>query len=270
MAQWRLLAAGMAVGALCVGGASAEALTLAPHRATYELFPAPGSAGKDAQLLEGLIVFELADACDGYTMTDRRVFVLGRGDGRTTTFDSIYSAWESADGERFDFASTLHVDGHEVETVRGSATLDRPGGAGTVAYKTPEEKRIALPQGTYFPVHAGRHSIEMIAAGERQLSYKLFDGSDSDGAVLAADFVTRSEMAEARKQPQGDVGLLQARSWRVRTAFFDLDEESAPPSAEFDGQTHENGVISRFLLDTDAFAAIGELVRIEALPASGC
>jgi len=242
----------------------------APHRATYELSAGPRSASRDAQVLDGLMVFEFAADCEGHTLNDRTVIVLGSSEGQSTTIDSQYSAWESNDGTRLRFISTLKIDGNEIEAVRGDAELDEPGGAGMAHYVLPEKKDIELPSGTRFPVKAGLHSLGQIETGKRQLSYVLFDGSGSDGPSFATDFVISDPLIIEDGPPEGDIALLDAPSWRIRTAFFDLKDETAPPLSELDGQTHKNGIISGFILDTATFNAFARLVRIEALPEPAC
>lgn len=251
--------------------AAAAGAGLAPHRATYEMRAAAGFAHKESQVVDGLMIYELSDDCEGYTLTDRTVLVLSQGDGYATTLDGAYSAWESRDGRTFRFVNSLRINGQEVEQVRGVARLDEPGGRGSVDYSSPEEKTVELPPGTYFPVHAGNVSLDRIAGGERQFDYILFDGSDTDGAVFAGDFVIGDrEPAPDDLEPKGDAGLIDSPSWRIRTAFFPLADESAPPTSELEASTHGNGVISRFILETRSFGAAGRLTRIEALPASDC
>jgi hypothetical protein len=261
---------GVAAGLLFVAGTGlASSATMIPHRATYTLSSAPGAKKKDADVVDGLMVFELSDDCDGHTMTDRMVIILSGEGGNEITLESQYSAWESKDGVRFRFLSTFRLDGREIETIRGSAKLDEPGGPGVVTYVSPEPKQMELPKGTLFPVRAGVESLTRIANGERQLSYILFDGSGTDGANFATDFVVDRPMPIPGK-PEGAVSLLDSPSWRVRTAVFDLNDETAPPITELDGQTHANGVISGFTLESDSFVALATLKKLEALPESGC
>ncbi|MCP4328655.1 MAG: DUF1849 family protein [Alphaproteobacteria bacterium] len=263
-------AATIGFAVLTVAGAeAAHGATMTPHRATYVLSAAPGVGQKEATVIDGLMVFELSDDCDGHTLTDRTVIRLSAVEGYSVTLDSQYSAWESKDGVSFRFLTSFRLDGDEIETIRGSARLDKPGGSGIVSYVSPEAKELELPQGTRFPIEAGIHTIGKIETGARQLSYILFDGSGTDGANFATDFVVDEPM-EAGTPPTGSVTLLDGPSWRIRTAVFDLDDESAPPLTEFDGQTHANGVISGFILESDAFAALATLTKLEALPDSGC
>ncbi len=265
----RIWQAGVAAGlALVFATDGATAITLTPHRATYVLSAAPGSGAKEAQVVDGLMVFELSDDCDGHTMTDRTVILLS-SDGYDVVLDNQYSAWESKDGERFRFVSTLRLDGREIETIRGSAKLDRPGGSGVANYVSPEAKELELPPGTRFPIQAGVHTLGRIEDGERQLSYIMFDGSDTEGANFATDFVVDEPMT-ITDPPSGEVTLLDSPSWRIHTAVFDLNDEAAPPVTEIDGQTHANGVISGFTLELDSFAAMATLTKVEALPDSGC
>jgi len=245
------------------------AAPLTPHRATYELSHAPDAGRRDARVLQGLMVYELGDDCDGMTLNDRTVIVIANEDGRQLTLESVYSAWEANDGMSFRFVSTFRLDGVEIEKIEGRAQLDSAGGAGEVRYTSPEEKAVVLPAGTRFPVSAGVHTLGLIEQGERQLSYILFDGSDDDGASFATDFVVDNASGLEGAPPEGDVELLESPSWRIRTAFFDLADETAPPTTELDGRTHRNGVISGFVLENDLFTARARLSRLEALPA-GC
>jgi hypothetical protein len=266
LARRAALSAGMA---LVVAIGTADAATMLPHRATYALSAASGVGQKQARVIDGLMIFELSDDCDGHTLTDRTVILLGYGDGHQVTLDSQYSAWESKDGARFRFLTSTRLNGNEVELVRGSAKLDVAGGTGTATFTSPEAKELSLPKGTRFPLHAGIHSLSEIEGGARHLSYILFDGSTAEGPYLASDFVVDGQF-EVGEPPTGDLKLLDAPSWHIRTAVFDFDDEAAPPATELEGQTHANGVISGFTLEVDSFAAVATLTKVEALPESGC
>lgn len=252
---------------LVIGVGAADAATMSPHRATYAISPASGVGQKQARVIDGLMIFELSDDCDGHTLTDRTVILLSYGDGREITLDSQYSAWESKDGKRFRFLTSTRLDGNEVELIRGSARLDAAGGVAT--FTSPETKELRLPRGTRFPLQAGIHSLTEIERGARQLSYILFDGSTTEGPYLASDFVVDGQF-EVGDSPSGDLKLLETPSWHVRTAVFDFDDETAPPATELEGQTHANGIISGFTLEVDTFAALATLTKVEALPDSGC
>jgi len=264
-ARWAALSAGLTL-ALAVG--VADAATMSPHRATYAISSASGVGQKQAQVIDGLMIFELSDDCDGHTLTDRTVILLSYGDGVEVTLDSQYSAWEAKDGASFRFLTSTRLNGSEVELIRGSAKLDAAGG-GTATFTSPEAKELRLPKGTRFPLHAGTYSLSEIEGGKRQLNYILFDGSTTDGAYLASDFVVNGRF-EVAAPPTGDLKLLESPSWHIRTAVFDLADEAAPPATELEGQIHANGIISGFTLEVETFAALATLTKVEALPDSGC
>ncbi len=261
-----VLSAGLAI-AFAVE--TTDAATMSPHRATYALSAASGLGQKPARVIDGLMIFELSDDCEGHTLTDRTVIRLSYGDGHDVTLDSRYSAWESKDGVNFKFLASTRIDGREVEVIRGSARLDAAGGAGVATFTSPAAKELRLPSGTLFPVHAGTYSMTEIENGARQVSYIVFDGSTVKGAYLASEFVVASPI-KAGDAPTGDLELLDTPSWHIRTAVFNFDDESAPPATEIDGQTHVNGIISGFTMELDSFAAVATLTKVEALPESGC
>ena len=197
-ARWAALSAGLTL-ALAVG--VADAATMSPHRATYALSAASGVGQKQARVIDGLMIFELSDDCDGHTLTDRTVILLSYGDGNEVTLDSQYSAWEAKDGASFRFLTSTRLNGNEVELIRGSAQA-RPG-------RRHRHRHLYQPRGqgiafaerdTGSPSTPGSYSLSEIEDGVRQLNYILFDGSTADGAYLASDFVVDGAVRYCRNQ----------------------------------------------------------------------
>ena len=268
--KYRFVGLFLLFGLFATVSAGSFAATVTPHRATYALLPAQGYGSKDARVVEGLAVFEFSDDCDGHTTSDRTVILLSSQDGGRLTIDSQYSAWESKDGLNFRFMSTLKLNGQDLDVIRGSAVLDARGGTGKATFVSPKAKVVDLPAGTMFPVAASIDTLDQIETGHRQLSYMLFDGSSEDGPHFATDYVIDQPFPGAELDVEGDVVLLDGPAWRIRTAIFSAGGGEGIPDTEMDGQAHDNGIISRFILENDTFVAEGRLTRIEALPESGC
>ena len=266
LAGWAVLSAALAFGSAT---GTVDAATMSPYRATYMLSPASGVGQKQIRVSDGLMIIELSDDCDAYTMTNRTVIRASVGDGNEITLDMQSSNWESRDGLGYRVLSSGRLNGGEFLSIRGSAKLGTAGGPGVATYTAPEAKDLQLPAGTRFPIQAARYSLSEIERGARHTTYVQFDGSGVEGAYMGSDFVV-DEPIEFTEPPTGDLKLLDTPSWHVRSALFDLADDGAPPVFEIDGQVHANGIASGFTIDSDLFAALATLTKIEALPDSGC
>src|SRR5262249_32907488 len=75
----------------------------ASHRASYLLSLGHNPSGSDVADVRGVMSYEFAEVCDGWTTVQRVRMKFLYQDGRTTDVGWNLSSWESKDGARYRF-----------------------------------------------------------------------------------------------------------------------------------------------------------------------
>ncbi|MBK3732971.1 DUF1849 family protein [Azospirillum brasilense] len=254
-------AAGAAVGA--AAGAAANIL---PHRAVYKMSLLSARNSSKVSDVRGRMLFEWADACDGWT-TEQRFqlrFVYAEGDEMAMTTN--YTTWEAKDGQRYRFNVRKLINGEEDEEVRGDARLAKDG-TGTAAFSKPEPQDMELPPNTMFPTAHTLAVLDHAGAGETFFNRVVFDGADSEGATEVSTVIGS---AVQTKEDGADPLLKGKKAWPVRMAFFPLKSDSAQPEYEMSLRLLQNGVAESMQIDYGDFTVNAILEKVEALPKSGC
>ncbi len=254
-------AAGAAVGA--AAGAAANIL---PHRAVYKMSLLSARNSSKVSDVRGRMLFEWADACDGWT-TEQRFqlrFVYAEGDEMAMTTN--YTTWEAKDGQRYRFNVRKLINGEEDEEVRGDARLAKDG-SGTAAFSKPEPQDMELPPNTMFPTAHTLAVLDHAGAGETFFNRVVFDGADSEGATEVSTVIGA---AAPIKEEGADPLLKGKKAWPVRMAFFPLKSDSAQPEYEMSLRLLQNGVAESMQIDYGDFTVNAILEKVEALPKSGC
>ncbi|WP_246337242.1 cell envelope integrity EipB family protein [Azospirillum oleiclasticum] len=246
---------------------SAVAADIAPHRAIYRMSLLSARNSSKVTDVRGRMMFEWADACDGWT-TEQRFqlrFVYAEGDEMNMTTN--YTTWEAKNGQRYRFNVRKLVNGEVDEDLRGEAVLKPGGGAGEARFSKPEESQMELPPGTMFPT---AHTLAILEHARDQkpfFSRTIFDGADADGATDVSAVIGKA--APARKDTN-DPLLRNQTGWPVRMAFFPLASDAATPEYEMSIRLLRNGVVESMQIDYGDFAVDAVLEKLEPLPKSGC
>lgn len=246
-------------------------VVLMPHRAIYDMVLSSVKNGSNITGVSGRMLFEWADACDGWAVQQHLRLHFSYAEGEESDVTSTEVTWESKDGKRYNFNVRRVSDGKETELYRGKARLDEKGGK--VIYTTPPGKSATLPAGTLFPSAHTLMILQKANAGEKIFSRRVFDGSDEVGSDDVSVFIYQpvaewqtAEMTQKLK----DSPLLAQPLWPVRMAFFKLDTETGEPDYEMNLNLLNNGVARTMKIDYGDFSVTGTLTDIEALPLSGC
>lgn len=264
----RLIFGLCALVAFATAGQAFPPVELQPYRAVYDLELEEARQGSGVVDLRGLLVLEWADACDGYKLKQRMGFRLARAGAAEAVSDILVETLESKDGTVLHYNIRTRVDGSVTEEFKGRARLEAPGKAGIATFTKPEGMSVELPPGTVFPTEHTRHLVERALAGDRRVVRTVFEGSNGDTLYQAVAFVGKAN-------PPGDDGqrhdlLKGLLSWRVQIAYFPLGAEGDVPDYEIGLRLFANGIGDEVRLDYGDFIVGGELIRLEALPESGC
>ena len=183
--------------------AQQQDVVLAPHRATYEMKLSVARPNSGIVEVNGNMVLETVEACDGWEVKRRIKLTFLRNDGEEFSTDSNFSSYETKDGLELRF-SVRNAQNDEIEEeLRGKADLESQGGKGRASFTLPENRSFELPTGTLFPTTHLRLIIEHARAGEQSVSYKVFDGARLDGAFQVNAVIGRPP------RPTGPVPLIR-------------------------------------------------------------
>ncbi|MCC7271725.1 MAG: cell envelope integrity EipB family protein [Alphaproteobacteria bacterium] len=248
--------------------ATAQGGAIAPHRALYDLSLASSRASGGVVGVQGRMLFEWGDSCDGWTVEQRYRMFLSQAQEDEVEIVSSLASWESKDGLRYRFTLRKKRGDEPEEEVRGTARLEGAGRGGYADFTRPEETRIDLPRGTMFPT---AHTIEIIRRAEAReafFSRRVFDGSEVEKPGEVNTVIGRLQPADPEAGRRGK--LLDRPGWRVRLAFFPAEGQAALPEYEIGLNLLDNGVSSDMLIDYGDFTVRARLKELEAVPTPGC
>jgi hypothetical protein len=251
--------------------AQQQDVVLAPHRATYDMKLSVARPNSGIVEVNGRMVLEMVDSCDGWEVKQRIKLKFLRSDGEEFDTDSSFTSYESKDGLALRFSVRNIQDDEVEEELRGHADLEATGAKGTASFTQPEIRNFELPAGTLFPTTHLALIIRHARDGDKSASYSVFDGARLDGAFTVNAVIGKSPRA-AGPPVRGDLGLLRNQpSWGVRLAFFAAgDQGTANPEYELALDLLGNGIARSMLLDYGDFAVDARLVQLQALPRPRC
>ena len=252
-------------------GNAAAADPIAPHRALYKMSLASVKNGSSVTDVSGKMIFEWADACDGWAVQQRLNLHFVYAEGGESEVDSSSVSWEAKDGSAYHFNARHTTDGKETDSFRGRATVDRHGGK--VVYDFPKAKEVKLLAGSLFPSAHTLLIVQKAQAGEKMFVQRVFDGSDEEGSSDISAFIDAPLPATARTVLAEKVrgkALLESPAWPVRLAFFKPNSETGEPDYEMDLVLQANGVARRMRIDYGDFVLSGDLEELEPLSGAGC
>jgi hypothetical protein len=237
-----------------------------PHRAAYRLTLDGVRDGAGITQAQGVMLFDILDACDSWAARQRFTLIIQDRDGNSIETSSEYNTLEAKDGSRLRFSLSNITGGAVTSRIAGTAELTPEGGV--VRYTEPTTTEERLPPGTLLPMLHTIRSLAAARAGQRILVAPLFDGTSADGAqdtttIIAGDWAApQDNTAFPLLSPLG--------SARMRIAFFDRDQSAqggaSTPSYEVSLRYYENGVADQLLMDFGDFRVKGELAELTPIP----
>jgi hypothetical protein len=244
----------------------AAAQSVSPHRAAYTLSLGEArSSGLTA--IEGALVVEWGEVCEGWTISQRMRFHMTGGDSGDVDSDITFSSFESRDGISYRFSLRTMRDGDIVEDLKGKATLD-PDKGGKAEFTEPGET-IDLPPGTLFPTAHSLLLINLAQGGEHQVTRAVFDGATLDGALDVSAIIGDQTVPDPKVAAMAP-SLGNRPNWRVRMAYFNPDDKTGIPSYETSMRMLDNAVASEYSFDYPEFSMRAKLERLEPLPKPNC
>ena len=257
-----------ALAALALMASPAHATDPAAHRALYTL--TLEQTRGDISAARGTMAYEVTDACDGWATRQRLALTITNRDGQDIEMVSDYATWESKDGLSMRFRMKQTTDTAVTEQAEGDATIDAPGGPGTIRYTVPEPREMKMPKGTVFPMAHTEAILEAAAAGKKFIALPIFDGTGDKGAQDSSiAIISWGPPAPSTIDPS----LAALPSGRVRVAFFDRskpegtgDKPAGSPDYEVGMKYWANGVADDLHMDFSDFVMQGRLKEFTLQP----
>lgn len=251
--------------------AEAAAIQHVPHRGFYEVTLGKTDPSSPIRGVNGRMVTEWAQSCDGWTANQRLAATLQRHNGRDVESEVNATSFESSDGTRYQFSSKSTIGGEVAEEVRGKAERPARGEPGVAVFSVPADLKIELPADTLFPFE---HTLSVIAAGQKgtiQETSFYFDGSQPELSPMVASMLILGGAHSGDEGPGADLGAVTDHQWwSVRMAMFSNAESQSEPEFEMTQDVQDNGVVRRFVFDYGDFTMVASLIHVEELDRAQC
>jgi hypothetical protein len=252
---------------------AAAPVILAPHRAVYDLRLDTSRPARNIDSANGRIAFDFTgDACDGYALSFRQVTVLQSSETGSRPIDVRTSNFEDGEGKLFRFKTQASVNGRLEDRVDGSA--ERTAEGYRVQVRIPRPDRFQFGGDVIFPSEHLKRVIQAARRGETTFNVPVYDGSDDGKQVYDTLAVIGRRIAagdpSALEEPARNAELAKLDRWPVTLSYFKRGSGEVTPSYGISFELYENGVTRALRLDYRDFRMIGDLVRLDLLPATGC
>jgi hypothetical protein len=263
--------AGTAVVVVVLTAISASAQSILPHRAGYELRLESVRSGSGIIDAVGVLSYDWADSCDGWSVGQRYMLEITRGEGPPFRITAAYTNWEAKDGLHYRYyVKRSRTSGPEEtpEEVRGEARLKAKNQAGQAEFEQPRNETVPLPEGTVFPTAHTIILLQKAAAGEKFDRRFVFDGSELEGPSAISAFILR----QRKSPPAGQPKALTAPQpvWPISLAIFPGDSKAETPEFEMTIYLQPNGVVPEMTMNYGDFTVRGILKVFEALKKPEC
>lgn len=251
------------------GGGAAVAGVMATHRAVYTLALDRSSGGSDLTGVEGIMTYEWADACKGWTTAEKADLKLFYQDGHQDGLGWTLNSWEAKDGLSYRFLVRNFAGDKQTSELQGEATLQSPGGPGIANFTKPTTEAMPLPAGTLFPTAHSDTLLRHLASGDRQFFATVFDGTD-DKQLFEISAVLSNTLKPGAEASRLSSLLAEGPIYRLGLAFYGAHGDNSTPDQEQTVDLYANGIIDKLTLDYGDFTVDAVLKTLEAVPSPGC
>jgi hypothetical protein len=270
-----LCALAVVAAALLPSASAGAGVSLAPHRAVYDVKLAQAREGANVAGLAGRMVIELKGSdCEGYTVDFRLVTRFSDADGKSNVTDLRSSTFETGNAESFRFV-TQNFTNREIREETKGAARRKDDSEIEVSLDKPRKKRFALKPDVLFPTQHLKRIIAAALEGGRTLQVPVFDGSETGDKVYQTAAVIGGPISADKpsKDNVPDHELLHGLTrWPVTISYYETAEGTGEqtPVYEVSFDLYANGVSRDLLLDYGDFSIRGALTEIDALPQPSC
>ena len=255
------------------GTADAGGVATAPHRVAYVFRMDRARLDSGIVDIKGGMTYEIADACDGWTVNQKIFMQLFSRRNRSFRTVTNYTSWESKDGLRFRFSTSTTRNGRVSERFKGTASLRADGSGGSATFTMPKGKTMKLAAGTIFPTAHSELVMAAAVKGDNFVWRTLFDGTTDKGPYGVSAVISKPKTPSGEGDAKigkmlGELG--EPRYWSIKLAFFPENTKAPQPDYELGVGMHANSVIRFLKMDYGQFVIDARLAKIEPLPKAKC
>lgn len=253
-------------------------VTLAPHRAFYDLKLARTAGNPSVSAVRGRILYDFSgSACEGYALTFRQISDLDSAEGQEALSDLSATSWEDGAAKKYRFTSQNKLNQQTSDSVDGRA--DRKADAVAVTLDKPADKTFTVPAGVVFPTEHMRKIISAARAGKKILEVMIYDGSENGEKLYNTLTVIGQPIAPGERPPDDAAAKVPAMAgltrWPVTVSYFDVNPGKArsgeeTPSYSISFELYENGISRALMLNYPDFSISGELVSLDVKKPKAC
>ena len=253
---------------------AAQAATVAPHLAVYDLTLLRANEGATLQSATGRLAFEIeGSSCEGFTVSFRMATKYRPKEGEVTLMDTTTTTFEGPGSLDFRHQMKERIDGTPRDDYRIKMTRATPEAEGQGSISTKPNEPFTVPAGALLPM---QHQLRLMALGEAgggRDSSVVFDGSEEGKAFRAISFVGKEKPAGSLARDAGNPAAAPLKAlgaWPTTVSYFALDGSSETPDYQVSFDMYENGVATGLVLDYGEFALSGTLAELKMLETSSC
>ena len=254
---------------------SAAAVTLAPHRAVYDLKLLRAGGRRPIESVRGRILYDFTgNTCEGYALQFRQVSELNSGEGKVTLSDLRTTTWEDGDAKSYRFASENFLDNRTADVVDGSA--ERKDNGIAVKLTKPAAKSLELDPTMAFPAEHMRRVISAALEGKSIVEVPVYDGSETGEKAYNTLTVIGREIPPGERLPTDAStkmpNLAGLKRWPVTISYFDRNSKGGEqtPVYAIGFELFENGISRALSLDYGDFVIAGEMSQLDVKESAAC
>lgn len=267
---------------LTLGAGAAEAANAPSFEAVYDLRLTHASSTTGPRAAVGTYDIKVAETCDGWDTKSHILLQLAFRDDTESSNERFFSSWESKPGEskagaHYRFAVRTVKNGKTVEAYKGTAALGKKGGSARYEIPPPQGEtkprvvELPLPRDTLFPAAHSQALLRRAEGGDALFKSVVLNGASSNGPRLMSTAIgPRVENAAQPLPAEIDRALLGTPSWRMSSAFFNLNEQRDTPNTEMFLQIYGSGVTQAFEQTFNDFAVSATLKRLRRIDTPTC
>jgi hypothetical protein len=257
-----------------LAAAQAEAATIAPHRAIYDLTLLRSGGGSALQSANGKLAFEIqGSACEGWTVSFRMATKYRPAEGQPTLIDTQSTTYEGPGALDFRHQLKEVINGQAKPDLRLKMTRTAIDAEGQGEITSKSGETFTLPAGTSLPM---QHQLKLMSLGEAgggRDSSIIFDGSDETKTFRAISFVGKEKAAGSiERDVKNPVAAPLAKivSWPMTISYFPVEGDDEIPQYQVNFDMYANGVASGLVLDYGDFTLSGTLTDLQMMETPVC
>ena len=265
------------ISSACLAGFAVQgfAVTLASHRAIYDLAISRVDSGSAYSNVEGRLAYELTGSkCEGWAVNYRIANRYVQPEKGTQLLDTQLTTWESGDGLEMNLNQKMFIDSSLNGEERLNVKRPKSGAEAKGVMTKPKDLDFTIGSEVLFPSTHQTHLLEMAKSGKTRDMSMVFDGSDGEKTYKAISFIGKMRppgtFAIDNANPE-TTPLRSIASWPITISYYPTDDTNAEtPSYLASFNMYENGVSTDLILDYGTYALKGKLAKLDMLKTDDC